>query len=178
MIKKLNIVLDEHSGSLRYNERLVYDIKEQNGDPLLRVEVEIGDEDGDLGNIKIHGAILKVDGPLPIGITSAEYFGMLSSLEEQECIDNLSENIPEIASDYLIIDSLFRCTCSITSSPLDPQYKVEIKNWLEDFLVEEGLLNKIESMIKVIRNKSVSSTEKIVPNSREKSTGGDEDDIT
>ena len=48
---------------------------------------------------------------------------------------------------------------------------------LEEVLAEDDLLDKIRSMIKSIRDKSSSTEEdKIVPDPREKSTGGVEDD--
>ena len=57
-------------------------------------------------------------------------------------------------------------------------YEAEINQWLLEYLETDGTIARIIAMIDSIRSESASSTEKIVPDTREKSTGGDEDDIT
>ena len=176
MKNKLNITLNHRAGSWKYNEHLVHDIKDEDGSPLCRVGVYLQDLDGRIGSITVYGVILKVDGPLPNGVSSTEYLGILSSLEKQGSLKILPPDMLELGADYLITDS--PCTCSINSSPFDPEFEEDIKNLLEEVLAEDDLLDKIRSMIKSIRDKSASNKEdNSVTDTKEKSTSGVEDDI-
>ena len=61
----------------------------------------------------------------------------------------------------------------------DHGFEKVLRNWLEKYLAVDGFLDKIKSMIESIRNESSSTEEdKIVTDSKKKSTGGVEDDIT
>lgn len=164
MKNKLNITLNHRGGTWKYNEHLVHDIKDEDGSPLCRVGVYMKDMDGRIGYITVYGVILKVDGPLPNGVSSTEYLGILSSLEKQGYLKVLPPDIPELEGDYLITES--PCTCSITSSPFDPEFEDDIENLLEEVLTDNDLLDKIKSMIKSARNKSASSRKKIVSDSK------------
>ena len=56
-------------------------------------------------------------------------------------------------------------------------YETEVNQWLLRYLKTDGTIARIITMIDSIRSDPASSMEKIVPDPREKSTGGVEDDI-
>ena len=177
MKNKLKITFDHRGGTWEYKEHLVYDILDEDGSPLCQAGVYIQDHDGKIGHIEIFGVILKVDIPLPNGVSSVEYVNILSSLEKQGYLKVLPSDIPELEGDYLVVKS--PCTCSITSSPLDPEFEENIENLLEEFFADDDLLDKIRSGIKSVCSQAVSTKrQKNGSNSREKSNGGTEDDIT
>ena len=67
----------------------------------------------------------------------------------------LSDEDQDTPIDYAIFsDPEFH---NISSSPEDSGYEREINDWLMNFLVDDGLLTKINTMIESVRNKTKST---------------------
>ena len=184
MKNKLKMTFIHLDGGWKYNGLLIYDIQDEDGSPLPRVAVWIGDIDGEYGNLKIVMVTLKVDGPMPDGIGIFKYLNIFDTLEKQEVLVRLGPETLDTSVDYLDVPIDYVIPYEpefykLSSAPEDPKCVEEVAKWLEDFLEKDGILNKFKSMLKSVRNESASTNDKkIVPDSREKSTGGDEDDIT
>ena len=173
----MKITYNCRGGKWEYHEDIVYDVRNDDGSQLFRVGVYIEDEDGKIGQARIFGVILKVNAPLPNGISFTQYLDLFTTLEKQGYLEVLHSDDPDIEDDYLIIRSQSACTCLITSSPFDPEFVQEIENWLEEFLAEDDFLDEFGIMIKSARDESSSTEEdQIVSDSREKSTDGVEVD--
>ena len=169
-------ILDHINGGWNYDGHWVYDIQETDGSRLIRIAVQLKDRGGMDGYLQIRGAVLKHDAPLPKGVGLPEYINVLSTLENEGYLQGIESENPDIPKDYLLVRG--QSIYTLVSSKEDPRYDQEIAKWLDDIFVQDDLLDRIKSMIDSIRSESASSMEKNVPDSRENSTGGDEDDIT
>ena len=184
MKDKLKMTFNHFDGDWKYNGLLTFDIQDEDGSPLPRVTVWIEDIDGEYGNLKINMVTLKVDGPMPDGVGIFKYLNIFDTLEKQEVLVRMGPEILDISIDYLDvpIDYLIPYEpefYKISSSPEDPEFVEEIASWLENFLEKDGILDKFKSVLKSVSNESASTNDKkIVSDTREKSTGGVEDDIT
>ena len=177
MKHKFRSILDHIYGGWNYDGHWVYDIQEIDGSPLIRIAVHIKDRGGMGGLLQIRGAVLKHDMPLPKGVGFTEYLKMLSTLENEGYLEGVESEHSDRPKDYLLVRGQEIYT--LVSSDEDPRHDQEIAKWLDNIFVQDDLLDKIKSMIDSIHNKAESAEKsKIVSDSREKSTGGVEDDIT
>ena len=174
MIDKLNIMLDHRIKVIEYRERFVYNILDENENQLLRVVVHIIKSGNDN---QIYGAGFRTDPPLPEGISSEQYLDVLCNFEKQELIRDISYHTELRPTEYAINNNTL--SYNLATSPDDPECENEIAKWLLKSIDTDSLHKDILDIFDTIRNESVSSKEdKIVPDSRDSSTGGVEDDIT
>jgi len=173
----INIMLYYSSGSWEYIGHHMYDISDEDGSPIIRAAVHLRTNHGKNGSLRVDYVTITSDSSQPFGFDGFEYMDLHYALEDQNLLDRLPPDFGEFSEEYLVLHKpeSYQLHCST----LDHDFEEVLRIWLEKYLAVDGFLDKIKSMIESIRNKSSSTEEdKIVPDSKKKSNGGVEDDIT